>query len=118
MWTQTCIGLRNQKCFYLFCLYMSLGVVQFWYFTYRVLSEGTTVPLLALAEPGVIILWAFTTFSAFFVGIMIVILCCNHTVMMFTNYRTLDAMKQKQMCPLPFIDKGRSPDQLNVFDRG
>lgn len=31
MWTQNCIGFRNQKCFYLFTFYMSIGLVQFWY---------------------------------------------------------------------------------------
>ncbi len=38
IWTQTCIGFRNQKTFYLFCFYMSIGVFQFWYFTFRVIS--------------------------------------------------------------------------------
>ena len=39
MWTQTCIGYRNQKPFFLFCLYMTLGVLQFWWSTYRVVHE-------------------------------------------------------------------------------
>jgi len=39
IWTQTCIGFSNQKSFYLFCMYMTMGVMQFWYFTVRVLKE-------------------------------------------------------------------------------
>lgn len=30
MWTQNCIGYRNQRPFYLFTLYMSIGLYQFW----------------------------------------------------------------------------------------
>jgi hypothetical protein len=102
IWTQTCIGFRNQKSFYLFCLYMSIGVFQFWYFTIRVLFERD-VPILQLVEPGVMILWVFTAFSAFFVGLMIIILFITHTVMGCTNYRTLDGMKTKKCCPIPFF---------------
>ena len=117
IWTQTCIGYRNQKCFYLFCFYMSIGVIQFWYFSIRVLAERNR-PLLQLTEPGVYILWAFTAFSAFFVGIMIIALLITHTILVLTNYRTLDGMKSKKMCPLPFCRTKEAPEAVNLFDRG
>jgi hypothetical protein len=88
---------------------MALGVLQFWYFTIRVVHERT-VPFFQLAEPGVMILWFLTAFSAFFVGLMILTLYLSHTVMMLTNYRTLDAVKTRKMCPAPFVQKGGSPD--------
>jgi len=69
-------------------------------------------------EPGLMILWFFTAFSAFFVGLMILMLFLSHTVMMLTNYRTLDAVKTRKMCPAPFVQKGADPDSLNLFDRG
>lgn len=64
------------------------------------------------------ILWFLTAFSAFFVGLMIITLFISHSVMMLTNYRTLDAVKTKKVCPAPFIQKGSAPDDLNLFDRG
>jgi hypothetical protein len=81
---------------------MSIGVFQFWYFTFRVISYKT-VPFFSLVEPGVMILWVFTAFSAFFVGLMIIVLLATHSVMAFTNYRTLDGMKTKKCCPIPFF---------------
>jgi len=117
IWTQTCIGYSNQKCFYLFCVYMSIGVVQFWYFNVRIFNEKT-VSIFSLVEPGVIILWFFTAFSAFFVGLMIMCLVVGHTAMMFTNFRTMDSMKQQKMFPIPFFNKGGKIDQINLFDRG
>jgi hypothetical protein len=117
IWTQTCIGYRNQKTFYLFCLYMTLGVFQFWYFTVRVLREKT-VPFMALAEPGVLLLWVFTMFSALFVGLMIVMLFLSHTAMLLTNFGTLNAMETKGCCPLPFCQRGHLPEKVNLFDRG
>ena len=115
IWTQTCIGYRNQKCFYLFCFYMTIGVCQFWYFSYRVINEKNK-PLMQLIEPGVIILWAFTAFSAFFVGIMIIMLTITHSIMFFTNFRTLDGMKMRKICPMPFCQNPKKP--ANLFDRG
>lgn len=77
-----------------------------------------TMPLFQIGEPGVIILWAFTAFSAFFVGIMIVMLFISHTAMLLTNYSTLDAMKMRKICPMPFFQTNRNPDKANLFDRG
>lgn len=96
---------------------MALGVFQFWYFTYRVISERTG-PFLQIVEPGVMILWAFTALSAFSVGMMIVTLSITHTIMMLTNWRTIDIMKSKTMCPIPFFQKGQNIDRINLFDRG
>jgi len=117
IWTQTCIGYSNQKSFYLFCFYMSIGVFQFWYFSYRVVSERIG-SFWHLVEPGVMILWGFTTLSVFFVGLMIIVLFISHTIMMLTNHSTLDSMKAKKMCPMPFCQKGPSPSSINLFDRG
>lgn len=111
VWTQTCIGVCNQKCFYLFCFYMTIGVFQFWYFTVRVMSEKTK-SVLELMEPGVAIIWAITAFSAGFVGIMIVMLLISHTLMILTNYRTLDGMKTGRMCPMPFFTNDFDPDYV------
>lgn len=85
---------------------MAIGVMQFWYFTVRVLREKT-LPILEMMEPGVAIIWAFTAISAFFVGFMIIMLLISHTLMILTNYRTLDGMKTGKMCPIPFF---ASPD--------
>ena len=40
--------------------------------------------------------------SAFVVGIMIIMLFVGHTGMVLTNFTTLDSIKQKQVCPIPF----------------
>jgi len=61
-------------------------------------------------EPGVVILWTFTGLSAFLVGIMILMLLTSHTVMVFTNHRTLDSMKSGKMCPFPFISTDTNPN--------
>ena len=82
--------------------------MQFWYFTARVLSEKTR-PVLELMEPGVVILWCFTGFSAFFMGVMIISLLAVHTMMILTNYRTLDGMKTGRMCPMPFVSTNNDP---------
>lgn len=111
VWTQTCIGISNQKSFYLFCLYMTIGVCQFWYFTVRVVGEKTK-NILELMEPGVAIIWAITAFSAGFVGLMIIVLFISHTLMILTNYRTLDSIKSNRMCPMPFFSKENSPDNV------
>lgn len=103
-WSQNCIGYRNQKSFYLFTLYMTLGVFQFWLATYDAFfylyGSGK---FLSSFEPGVYILWIITCFSALFVGIMIVALLISHTMMVLTNHTTLMSMKMHKMCPLPFI---------------
>ena len=108
VWTQTCIGFANQKAFYLFCLYMAIGVFQFWYFTVRVINEKKR-PMLELMEPGVVIIWAITALSALFVGLMIIMLFFTHTFMVLTNYRTLDGMKSGKMCPMPFFATNNNP---------
>lgn len=60
-------------------------------------------------EPGVVIIWAITGFSALFVGLMIIMLSITHTFMVLTNYRTLDSMKSGKMCPMPFFSANNSP---------
>jgi hypothetical protein len=66
-------------------------------------------------EPGVVIIWAITAFSAFFVGLMIVMLFITHTFMVLTNYRTLDGMKTGKMCPIPFISANNNPEYVFLF---
>ncbi len=103
IWTQNCIGYRNQRPFYLFTLYMSLGLVQFWtstYFTF--MKMYGSCKFFSFFEPGVYILWIITCFSAFFVGMMIIALLLSHTMMILTNHTTLMSMKFKKMCPIPF----------------
>ena len=34
MWTQNCIGFRNQKPFYYFTVWMTIGLLQFWTSSY------------------------------------------------------------------------------------
>jgi hypothetical protein len=105
IWTQTCIGYCNQRPFYLFTFYMTIGVFQFWYSTIRVgsiLMSGCS--FFSFFEPGVYILWAVTCFSAGFVGLMIVSLFFGHTFMVATNFTTLDSLKQKTVCPIPLIE--------------
>lgn len=105
IWTQTCIGYCNQKPFYLFTLYMTIGVLQFWYSTLRVASKlSDTCQFFSAFEPGVYILWAITCISAGIVGMMIVTLWAGHTVMIATNFTTLDSLKKKAVCPLPLFE--------------
>jgi hypothetical protein len=66
-------------------------------------------PVFELMEPGVVIIWAITAFSAFFVGLMIIMLLISHTLMVLTNYRTLDGMKTGKMCPVPFVSTEDDP---------
>lgn len=63
-------------------------------------------------EPGVCILWVITAFSAFFVGLMIVVLWITHSLMILTNFRTLDGMKTKECCPLPFFNTKNDPNKV------
>ena len=106
IWTQTCIGHCNQRPFYLFSIYMCIGVIQFWHSTIRagvVMFGECNSSFFSHFEPGVYILWMITCISAAVVGLMIIGLTISHTFMILTNYTTLDSMKQKRMCPLPFI---------------
>lgn len=106
MWTQTCIGHCNQRAFILFCVYMAIGVIQFWISTYRTASfmiGGCDARFFTVFEPGVYILWAITCLSAGVVGIMIFGLTISHGMMICTNFTTLDSMKQKVMPPFPFV---------------
>lgn len=118
MWTQNCIGYRNQRSFYLFCLYMTLGLLQFWQSTFKTFgSIYSTCRFFSYFEPGVYILWLITCFSALFVGIMIVALCISHSMMILTNFTTLTGMKTKKMCALPFCecrDMILAPDNVSI----
>lgn len=109
MWTQTCIGYNNQRPFYLFTMYMSFGVFQFWYSTARVVSVlSDQCRFFGAFEPGVYILWAITCISAGLVGLMIVMLWVGHTAMIMTNFTTLDSIKTKKTCPIPFLEVRKS----------
>lgn len=50
------------------------------------------------------VLWAITCGSAFFVGVMILTLTFGHAFMIMTNYTTLDSVKTKKCCPIPFCE--------------
>lgn len=119
IWTQTCIGFTNQRPFYLFCFYMSVGVVQFWYSTARMASlllDGCS--FFGAFEPGVYVLWGITCFSAGFVGMMIIGLAVGHTMMIMTNFTTLDSIKSKRTCPIPFLEFRKSqldPKSVDVL---
>lgn len=105
IWTQNCIGFRNQRPFYLFTLYMSIGLYQFWSATIFSLSKMYgSCKFFSFFEPGVYILWIITCFSALVVGIMIIGLLISHTMMILTNHTTLMSMKLKRMCPVPFCE--------------
>lgn len=103
MWTQTCIGYRNMRAFYLFCIYMTIGVFQFWYTSYLVASQIGWCQFFSVFEVGVYILWFVTACSAGVVGMMIVGLGIGHTLMIATNYTTLDSIKTKKPCPIPLV---------------
>lgn len=81
------------------------------------LSRFPSKPVFEVIEPGVCILWALTATSAFFVGMMIVYLLVAQTLLVLTNFTTLDGLKQRRLCPLPFFNK-EIPSQINMFDRG
>ena len=104
MWTQTCIGYANIRPFYLFCVYMTIGLLIFWYFTIRagIYIHYSEIALFDLMEPGVFMLWAITATSALFVGLMIVILIISQTCLILTNFTTLDGIKEKRSCPTAF----------------
>lgn len=119
MWTQNCIGFRNQKCFYLFTFYMSIGLVQFWYGSIMAFTQiYNKCYFFSHFEPGVYILWLITTFSATFVGIMIIALLFSHTMMIMTNFTTLTGMKTKKVCPIPVCecrDQILQEDNVTIF---
>jgi len=107
MWTQTCIGHCNQRPFIWFCIYMTIGVLQFWISTIRavnIMTGSCESTFFNVFEPGVYILWGITCFSAGVVGLMIVGLSISHGMMICSNFTTLDSMKKKTMPPLPFIE--------------
>ena len=105
MWTQNCIGYRNQRSFYLFTMYMTIGVLQFWFATFSAFSlMYGHCNFFSYFEPGVYILWGITCFSAFIVGIMIIMLAVGHTMYILTNHTTLMSMKLKKVCPCPFCE--------------
>lgn len=131
MWTQTCIGHCNQRPFILFCFYMTIGVFQFWISTIRAFSIMTATcdsQFFSVFEPGVYILWGITCFSAGVVGLMIVGLAISHSLMVSTNYTTLDSIKKKMNGPLPVCECRplyHSNEhvylllwKINTFDRG
>ena len=84
---------------------MAIGLYQFWSATIFAIGKMYgSCKFFSFFEPGVYILWAITCFSALVVGMMIVALFISHTFMILTNHTTLMSMKQKRMCPLPFIE--------------
>ena len=50
------------------------------------------------------ILWGITCVSASLVGLMILMLFAGHIFMVVTNYTTLDSVKRRQVCPIPFCE--------------
>lgn len=105
IWTQTCIGHTNQRPFYLFCFYMTFGVLQFWYSTIRAWSIlSTNCSFFSVFETSIYALWLLTCFSAGIVGLMIIALCIGHSFMVTVNFSTLDSMKTKESCALPFLE--------------
>lgn len=105
VWTQNCIGYRNQRPFYYFAVWMSIGLLQFWTATYTTYFEiAGNCSFFSHFEPGVYILWTITCFSASFVGLMIVALFISHTMMILTNNTTLMQIKSKKVCPCPFCE--------------
>lgn len=122
VWTQTCIGYKNQRSFYLFTFYMTVGVLQFWYSTIRAFSSlMETCKFFSTFEPGVYILWAITCISAFIVGIMIIMLSIGHILMINTNHTSLDSIKTKSGFPLPYCEFRKdylTEQAINPYDRG
>ena len=107
IWSQNCIGFRNQKAFYLFSVYMSIGIIQFWFTTfktYHILKADETRSFFSHFEPGDYVLWFITCVSATIIGLMIVLLAISHTFYILTNHTTLMAMKAKRLCPCPFCE--------------
>lgn len=105
MWTQNCIGYRNQRPFFLFTVYMTIGVLQFWFATYAAYHQMYgDCKFFSYFEPGVYILWFITCISAFFVGLMILALTVAHTMYILTNHTTLMSMKMKKVCPCPVCE--------------
>ena len=103
IWTQNCIGYRNQKSFYLFTLYMTMGLLQFWFATYEIYYYYDFS-----FSIWVYILWISTSSSAFFVGLMILALWISHTAMIMTNHTTLMSVKTGHIYPLPFCQHRKS----------
>lgn len=84
---------------------MSLGLWQYWhasYYAYQTIYGHCQ--FFSYFEPGVYILWLITSFSATFVGFMIIALWISHTMMILTNFTTLTGMKTKKVCPFPFCE--------------
>lgn len=84
---------------------MTLGLWQFWHAsisTFKFMYGHCE--FFSYYEPGVYILWLITTFSATFIGTMIIALFISHTMMILTNFTTLTGMKKKSVCHLPFCE--------------
>jgi len=102
VWTQNCIGYRNQKSFYLFCVYMLIGDLIFWFFTlktYATLSDSDN--FFDFFPTIVYIWWGFTCFSAFSIGIMLFGLAFSQMMFILVNYTTLDFIKTKKRFTMP-----------------
>lgn len=121
VWAQNCVGYRNQKSFYLFTFYMSLGLLQYW--TATIEAQGTIYETNYEFSFQIVILWMITSISALFVGVMILVLWVIHSAMVLTNHVTLMNIKSRECFPLPFCQHRKSTkpnpdDYLNKFDRG
>ena len=87
---------------------MTIGVVQFLWTTialYGIISQ--TCHLFGYLKTSVYVLWGLLVCLRGVVGLMIVGLSVGHSCMVMTNYTTLDSIKNRRGCPIPFCDKRR-----------
>ena len=100
VWAQNCIGYRNQRAFYLFCFYMSVGDIIFWHFSYMTYHQ-LKGNFFGHFPTSVYVWWGFTCLSVIFIGLMILCLTVSHLLMIMVNHTTLDSIKTKSFGSIP-----------------
>ena len=110
VWTQNCIGVNNYRLFVLFVSYAFMGAVQFWFncIQYFLFCLWHPAGFFSQGNGWFYLWWWIMAVSVGFMGVMLTALFFGHVFMLLTNITTLESMKSKACCPIPFLEWRKS----------
>lgn len=119
-WLTNCVGLRNNRAFYLFTIYMMVGALQYCYRTLMYFNYLNETEDFWENSSFFYIYWLFTTVILVPISLMLIGLSSFHSLLLINNATTLDAMGGLSL-KMPFKPQGKSQPnqrQINLFNRG